>query len=328
MADLPRRLLITDLDNTLWDWFEAWYESFSALLDGLVALSGVDRAVLEEQIRTVHQLRGTTEYSNLIREIPALVAAAAPHDPFEVFDAALHAQNSMRKDTTCLYPGVSQSLRALKHAGVRIVAYTESGAYWTEWRIRHTGLDGVIDVLYSSPDHDLAAGIQMADLRTGHYDESTYGLRATKHLHVPQGVLKPNGEILSSILGEERCDPADAVYVGDSLMKDIAMAQSVGVLDIHAQYGLAQSRASYDLLRRVTHWSDQDVAREKELARPHGSVVPTLVCHERLSEALPVFGLPLGAPGTRVARSKPVSTWLSLPPICPLPTAGRRYVRE
>ena len=25
-----RRLLVTDLDNTLWDWFEPWYESFTA----------------------------------------------------------------------------------------------------------------------------------------------------------------------------------------------------------------------------------------------------------------------------------------------------------
>src|SRR5690242_16042089 len=100
---LPR-LLITDLDNTLWDWFQAWYESFSALLDALVDLSGVDRAVLEDQIRVVHQRRGTSEYSNLVREIPALVEASAPRDPAEVFDAALHAQNSRRKAATRLYP--------------------------------------------------------------------------------------------------------------------------------------------------------------------------------------------------------------------------------
>lgn len=290
MIDPARRLLITDLDNTLWDWFEAWYESFSALRDALVALSGVDRGVLEEEIKAVHQQRGTTEYSNLVREVPALVSAAAPRDPAEVFDAALHAQNSRRKATTRLYPGVREALLTLKDAGLRIAAYTESGAYWTEWRMRHTALDGVIDVLYSSPDHDLAAGVDVAELRTGHYDAETYGLRFTKHLHVPQGVLKPNQEILRVILDEEGCDPSQAAYLGDSLMKDIAMAQTAGVLDIHAAYGLVQQRQEYDLLRRVTHWSDQDVAREKALARPSGPVTPTVVCRDGFAEILPIFG--------------------------------------
>lgn len=293
MIDGAPRLLITDLDNTLWDWFEAWYESFSALLDGLVTASGVDRVVLEEQIKAVHRRRGTTEYSNLIREVPALVAAAAPRDPFEVFDAALHAQNSRRLATTRLYPGTAASLSALKQAGVRVVGYTESGAYWTEWRIRHTGLDGVIDVLYSSADHDIAAGVDPAQLRTGHYDAGDYGLRVTEHRHVPAGVLKPDLEILSTILREERCAPGQAVYIGDSLMKDIAMAQSAGVLDVHAAYGLVQHREEYDLVRRVTHWSDREVAREKALARPDADIVPSRVCHDQFGDVLPFMGLSL-----------------------------------
>ena len=297
MIERSPRLLITDLDNTLWDWFEAWYESFSALLDDLVDLSGVDRAVLEDQIRAVHQLRGTSEYSNLVREIPALIEASAPRNPAEVFDAAIHAQNSRRKEATRLYPGVDEGLRSLKSAGIRIVGYTESGAFWTEWRIRHTGLDGVIDVLYSSPDHDLTAGVDSSDLRTGHYSQDHYGLRGTRHRHVPHGVLKPNVQILGAILAEERCEPADAVYLGDSLMKDIAMAQAAGVLDAHAEYGLVQHRQEYDLLRRVTHWTDQDVAREKALARPDGDLTPTLVCRDGFADVLPVFRAALvGAP--------------------------------
>lgn len=289
------RLLITDLDNTLWDWFEAWFESFSALLDDLVKLSGVDRGTLEEQIRTVHQRRGTSEYSNLVREVPVLMDVAASRDPSEVFDSALHAQNSRRKKATRLYPKVDEGLRRLQDAGIRIAAYTESGAYWTEWRIRHTGLDGVIDVLYSAPDHDLAAGVSADDLRTGHYNESHYGLRYTEHRHVPQGVLKPNGAVLRQILAEQDCQPAQAVYLGDSLMKDVAMAQSVGVLDVHAEYGLAQDRAGYELLRRVTHWSDQDVEREKCLGGPDSEITPTLVCRDGFEQILPVFDVSLNS---------------------------------
>lgn len=291
MSDQAPRLLVTDLDNTLWDWFNAWYKSFSALLEGLVAQSNVDQAVLEQQIRVLHQRNHTTEYSNLVRELPALKEAAAPRDPREVFDAALHAQHSARLAHTQLYPGVMDGLHALKQAGIRIAAYTESGSYWTEWRIQRTGLDGVIDVLYSSPDPDLAAGVDLTELRTGHYAPEAYGLRITHHRHVPHGVTKPNVEILNSILADEKCAPAEAIYLGDSLMKDITMAQASGVLDVLASYGLVQHQPEYDLLRRVTHWTDEDVARERALARPQAKVTATHICHEGFHEILPLFGL-------------------------------------
>jgi hypothetical protein len=42
-------LLITDLDNTLFDWFGIWHASFSAMLDKTVELSGVPREVLEAE---------------------------------------------------------------------------------------------------------------------------------------------------------------------------------------------------------------------------------------------------------------------------------------
>ena len=91
-------------------------------------------------------------------------------------------------------------------------------------------------------------------------------------------MLKPNVEVLHSILDGQGCEPEESVYLGDSLMKDIVMAQAAGVLDAHAEYGLVQHRDEYDLLRRVTHWTDEDVAREKALATPT-VVRPTVVCH-------------------------------------------------
>ncbi len=183
----------------------------------------------------------------------------------------------------CLVP-----ICRLRAEGVKIVAYTESLAYWTEWRIKHTGLDGVIEVLYSSPDHDLPAGVKIEDLRTRPPEE--YGLQYTEHRHVPKGTLKPSVEILQQILEDVDRKPADAVYVGDSLMKDIAMAQAAHVRDVHAKYGEAHGKAEYDLLRRVTHWTDADVARERELAKGKEVVAGTTLRND-FGEVLPIFGL-------------------------------------
>lgn len=279
-----RQLLITDLDNTLWDWVDAWYAAYSVLIHDLSEASGVPRNVLESEIRSIHQRWGTSEYSNLVNEIPSIVTAAAPISPHIRYRAVLHAFRSKRMEKTKLYPGVLKSLTELKSGGVKIVAYTESQAYWSAWRIGRTGLDGIIDVLYSAEDHDLPAGMTKEDLRSGHYSNESYGLKVTKHHWTPRGASKPNSEILHSILHNQNISAEDAVYIGDSLMKDVAMAQSVGVLDVHAKYGEAHSRAGYDLLRRVTHWSDEDVERERNLAESNSSVIATLVCRQGFSE--------------------------------------------
>jgi phosphoglycolate phosphatase len=280
--------MITDLDNTLWDWFAAWHASFSSMLQRVSELSGVPIATLEPEIRRIHQERGTAEYSYLLNEVPSLVLAAGHSQPSEKYDEAVHAGNSARKRATMLYPRVRETLDTLRAAGVLIVAYTESVAYWTEWRIKHTGLDGVIDVLYSAPDHDLPSGVSLVDIRRR--PASEYGLKSTVHRSVPRGALKPNVAILRAILEDCERTPDEAVYVGDSLMKDIAMAQAAGVLDVHAAYGLVQDQPAYEALRRVSHWTDADVAREKQLATS-GEVVATVTLARDLSEILPLFEL-------------------------------------
>jgi phosphoglycolate phosphatase len=282
------KVLITDLDNTLWDWFAAWHESFLSMLERLSELSGIPQEILEAEMQTVHQLRSTSEYSNLLNELPSLVEKSGDLTPLEVFDDAIHVLNKNRKQATKLYPGVATALRQIRGRGVTIVAYTESVAYWTEWRIKHTGLDGVIHILYSAPDHDLPSGITIEDLRRRPQDD--YGLKITDHRHVPRGEVKPNAKILAAILDDLFCDPGDAVYVGDSLMKDIRMAQAADVLDVHAKYGEAQQRAEYELLRRVSHWPDEVVARERQLMLD-AEVTPTIVLRHRFDEVLPIFGI-------------------------------------
>jgi phosphoglycolate phosphatase len=278
-------LVVTDLDNTLWDWFDAWYRSFTKLLSEVSRLSGVPVTSLEQEARVVHQRRGTSEYSYLLNELPSLLRLS--RDPLTDFDEAVHAQNATRKASTRLYAGVATTLKTIRSAGVPVVGYTESLAFWTEWRMRRLGIDGLLSALYSSPDHDLPEGVSFENLRT--QSPNHYGLRLTPHKHVTAGLTKPSTAVLTQIIQSMGASPRTTLYIGDSLIKDVAMAQSVGTYDAHAAYGTVQHRPEYDLLRRVTHWTDEVVQRERLAAERAGVVTPSYVLDQGFDQLLNMF---------------------------------------
>lgn len=278
-------LVVTDLDNTLWDWFGAWHQSFSTLLTEVSRLSGVPVSVLEQEAHVVHQRRRTTEYSYLLNELPSLLELS--QNPLKEYDEAVHAQNAARKRETRLYPGVLTTLEALRAAGVPVVGYTESLAFWTEWRMRTLGVDGLLTMLYSSPDHDLPDGASFEDLRT--QGPEHYGLKLTPHEHVTAGTEKPSPAVLTQIIRSVGASPETTLYVGDSLIKDVAMAQAVGAHDAHAAYGMVQQQPEYALLRRVTHWTPAIVEQERVAIQRAGVVTPTYVLDRGLDQLLEMF---------------------------------------
>jgi len=277
-------VLVTDMDNTLFDWLGMWQAAFGAMLEHLIADSGVPRATLEAEFFAIHQRHGTTEYAFAIQELPSLRARHAPdaEDLPGRYAAAIDAYRVMRRRTLALYPGVRETLRAVRAAGALVIAYTESRAYYADYRVRTLELDGALDYLYSLPDHALPEGVTASQIRR--YPPEHYRLRSTVARHTREGTWKPDASVLRDILSDVGAEPAAAVYVGDSLIKDVTMAQAAGVLDVFARYGDVRSRPGYDLLRRVTHWSPAMLARSEGIRE--ADVRPTHVLGDGFAELL------------------------------------------
>lgn len=257
---MKKSVLITDLDNTLFDWFSVWYHSFNAMLTKTIEISGIPQEILIPQIKTIHQKYGTAEYSFLLESLPALQEKYGDRNVINnVFSEAIHEFRIERKKHLKLYPTVMETLVSLKSKGVLIIGYTESKEYYSNFRIKRLGLDGIIDILFSPEDHDIPEDV---------IKQTAYSPDLTLNKHTPEGEVKPNPRILRDIIHQANADIEDCVYIGDSEMKDIAMAQSTGVSDVYAKYGTSHFEDNvegYELLRKVTHWSDEDVAREKAI---------------------------------------------------------------
>jgi phosphoglycolate phosphatase len=278
-------VLVTDLDNTLFDWFDIWYTSFSAMLHEIERISEIPVEILEREIKAVHEKHGTSEYAFLIEELPSLIAKHPHQNLMEVYSPAIMAYREARRSKLVLYPSVREALERIKESGTLVIGYTESLEFYTTYRLIKLGLDGLLDFVYFPPDHALPEGLTASQIR--HYDADAYRLHSTQTRHTPRGETKPNPKLLLHILEENGGAKDTSAYVGDKLDKDVRMAQAAGLVDVYAKYGDTVLDERYELLRRVTHWPSAPV--EKERRTTQESVSPTYTLGRSFSQLLEIF---------------------------------------
>ena len=274
--------LILDLDNTIFDWFAVWFASFDPIYQEILRATQMPPSDVEAAIRRVHQHRRTSEYTFLLEEIDILADMRKAADIRTTFASALHDARAARDQNLKLYPSVFRCLWDIKQKGTKIVAYTESMGFYSAYRLKRFGLDGVIDVLFSPEDHDTPVGISLDKLR--HLPDDFYELQVTETKHTPPGELKPNPRVLLDIIKSVGAKAERCAYVGDSLFKDVAMARDVGIFDIHAHYGESQRKPEYALLQRVSHWTEDDVRREAKITAEGHGFKPTAILKDTFAE--------------------------------------------
>jgi phosphoglycolate phosphatase-like HAD superfamily hydrolase len=128
-------VVITDLDNTLFDWVDIWHRSFKAMLDQLVKESEIPQDTLLSEFKKIHEKHRTSEYAFSIEELPSLREKYPKEDLVKKFDSAIRAFRVARKDALRLYPTVMETLQELKDKGCLLVGYTESMSYYTDYRL-------------------------------------------------------------------------------------------------------------------------------------------------------------------------------------------------
>jgi HAD superfamily hydrolase (TIGR01549 family) len=259
MHNPPVSLLIIDLDNTVYDWLSAFVPAFYAMVQEAVPLIGVDEEQLLDDLQIVHRKHGDSEHPFALLETRAVQKRFAHNSQEEIahfLDPAFHAFNRTRKQNLRLYEGVYATLEQLVRLRVPIAAYTDARVINCLFRLNSLGIKQLISRLYA-PGHvtkELDELISSDDfIRT-----------------LPSRDRKPNPQTLIDICSQYGIAPANTLYVGDSLVRDIYMAKSAGLYSAWAKFGTLYDKELWPKLVRITHWTDEDVKREealRELAR-------------------------------------------------------------
>jgi FMN phosphatase YigB (HAD superfamily) len=220
---MQQKLFITDLDNTLYDWVTFFTSSFQAMVGELTFLLQVPQETILDEFKAVHQHYGNSEQPFAVLELPSLQRRFPELSRDEVLrkiDPALHRFNSTRKRTLTLYQGVAETLAELQYSGVKIVGHIEAIFANSYWRLRALGIESYFSRLYTLEGKGAI-----------HISPDTQWIDPPKGFItvVPRDERKPNPRLLADICQHEGAVPASTYYLGDSLVRDVAMAKQAGV---------------------------------------------------------------------------------------------------
>ena len=243
------KLFITDLDDTLYSWIGFFIPAFYAMAEKVAEILDISLDKLLEEYKLVHRYKGSVEFPHATLLLPSVqkkLGYLPKEEQQRRLDPAFHRFNSKRKHLLRLYPGAEEALHYMQQQRITIVGYTESAEENGFYRLKKLGVDQYFRKIYVSDSS---------------YKRPDYAGKSPKTQTVHG--KKPNPELLKQICQDEECQFTEAIYMGDSLTKDIMMAKEAGIISVWVDIP-EQNLDFYKQLIQISHWSEEDFAREKE----------------------------------------------------------------
>lgn len=235
------RLVVTDMDNTLYSWIDYVVPAVEAMVDAVVRATSLSRVRVVQSLKAVYTKYESNEYPFALQE-SSLFQEFPDFGSFDklVIDPARAAFSEARRKYLKPYKGVTETLGALKERRIPVVALTDAPRNPAEQRVRRLGFDVLLTSMYTMPGFTFPAGPDGAALVAPDIlqkEEKGAYKPACPVVELPRDHEKPNAAGLRKILQTYGMQPHEVLVVGDSVKKDIAIAKEVGCHDAWAEYG-------------------------------------------------------------------------------------------
>lgn len=282
------KLLVCDLDNTLYDWGQYFSQSFYSMINEIEKITNLDRELILDDFKRVHQYHHDSEHPFALLEtdfVKKLDKNLSKKEILEKYDPAFHAFNSMRIKTLVEYNGVSDTLNTLSSHGVKIVAHTESKLHGVIDRLRKLNLVNYFEAIYCRERSETLHPTNLS------FEEWAGDFPLNKVVELSKHQRKPEVSVLLEICKKSYIDTKNTAYIGDSIARDIVMAKNAGVFSIFAEYGTKHFNDYYEKLVRITHWTKEDVEKEIRLKNEAKDIKPDFIASHTIREILIPFNL-------------------------------------
>ncbi|MCL2540057.1 MAG: HAD family hydrolase [Firmicutes bacterium] len=271
------KLVITDLDNTLYNWLAYFVPAFFGMAGKVAEILDLPLDEVITQYRQLNHQHNNVEPSYSTLALPCVLNKYPNKSQMElkeIFEPAFALFRSGRKEKLRLYSGVMKTLNAIRKQGILIVGCSDSTLEALQKRLTILKIESKFARLYVR--------------------ENTFVCSIKKPPEMPvvvkemaHAASKPNPELLLTICKDMGVAPHEAVYVGDSHLRDIGMANLAGITSVWARYGSIARKAILNQIRLVSFHSPAENKR-CELVLGNASREPKYTIH-RYSQVLEII---------------------------------------
>lgn len=239
MASTPR-LLIFDIDNTLFDWLPYYAHSNTALLDKLEEISFVPYGVLKREFKQLLGHYGKRNHSFIVDELASVRKKMPKIDQLFLNNICTVACMDAMKDALNPFPEARETLTMIKKRfpDLRIAALTDSPAIEAVWKLTMLEIETFFDSVYGLNVLPLVATAQIAQLQASALQ------KYRGHIHaLPVEYEKPSTKGINLIIkhhGIPDYERDTVIYVGDNLRKDVALGKKAGVFTCWSEFGCGE----------------------------------------------------------------------------------------
>jgi len=232
----PVNLIVTDVDNTISDFFNNWGMTWDMGIGRLAGSRGMEKDALYEDIR--NNVGGYARFHNfpdILKESPALSLegkSAEERARLEKSDAQIcHDVSKQYHEGNKMYDGVMATLRKAKAAGTKIVLYTDSPASGAIARMADMNypldlVDGLVcraDGTTEEVDGKMQfkkAPLQVTGANYSKYRDELVAKLGDKLVLNAGDVWKPNMQVMQNIMDMHGATAENTVMVGDNIKSD------------------------------------------------------------------------------------------------------------
>lgn len=263
------RLVVTDMDNTLYSWIDYIVPAVEAMVDAVVEATGFPRIKVIQSLKAVYTKYESNEYPFALQESTLFTQDFPEFGSFDklVIEPARAAFSEARKKYLKPYKGVVETLAALKEKRVIVVALTDAPRNPAQQRVKKMQLDQWLTALYTMPGFTFPEGPDGSKLVAPDIvqKEERGGYEAAcPAIELPRDWEKPNPAGLKKIINTYGLQPSEVLVVGDSVKKDIGVARELGCHDAWAEYG---TYVSHEYRERL------DIISSSAITRRHAAHV-------------------------------------------------------
>jgi FMN phosphatase YigB (HAD superfamily) len=275
MTHMVKRALILDLDNTLYSWIDSFAPSFRAQVHVLAKGLGVSEEELVADFQEIYNAHGTVEYPQAVEDLRLWTRyEVAEKFRLDLIARAGKVFSIVYRRNLKLYPHVAEVLEWAKEQGISIIGLSDALEHWACFRLRSLGIERHFHGLYTWH-------------REWFNNRRTIKSPIRRRVQLSGTELKPNVDAIERVIRDFAVDRGTSFMVGDSLAKDIVVAQRAGLNDVWARYGTEPKAENRATIRRITPWTPSQQA-EEVIAR--SIVTPTFVIDD-FAEIQSLIGL-------------------------------------